>query len=69
MILLRPDLASAEEIKAAGPRSLPIGLRGVTKGLVLSLLRGDAACRVPVCGPHNEIAQIASADVTVPRIG
>src|SRR5215472_16574691 len=45
VILLRPDLASAEEIKAAGPRSLPIGLRGVTKGLVLSLLRGDAACR------------------------
>jgi len=46
VILLRPDLASVEEIKAAGPRSLPIGLRGATKGLALSLFRGRRGLRV-----------------------
>jgi len=46
VILLRPDLASVEEIKAAGPRSLPIGLRGATKGLALSLFRGRRGLQV-----------------------
>src|SRR5262245_46224643 len=43
VILLRPDLASAEEIKAAGPRTLPRRRRGATTGVVLSLSRGGAA--------------------------
>jgi hypothetical protein len=31
--------------------------------------QGDAACSVPACGANDEIAQMANADVTVPRIG
>jgi len=45
VILLRPDLASAEEIKAASPRSLPVSLCGATKALV-SLFRGRRGLQV-----------------------